>query len=105
MPELLDQGLTLAAYGMGTVFIFLSLLVGATAVMSKSVNQFLNQSVENRTPVVPMTKSQPLSRETDAAVSPEILTAITGAITAHRRNNSAARDMCAESGNNKSTNH
>jgi len=56
MPELLVQGLTLAAYGMGTVFIFLSLLVGATVVMSKSVNHLSNRSVENETSVVPIDK-------------------------------------------------
>jgi len=101
MPELLVQGLTLAAYGMGTVFTFLSLLVGATVVMSKSVNHLANRSVESETSVVPSTRSQPLTRATDAAINPEILAAITGAITAHRGNNSAQHDEGAESGNNK----
>ena len=101
MPELLVQGLTLAAYGMGTVFTFLSLLVGATVVMSKSVNHLSNRSVESETSVVPSTRSQPLTRATDAAINPEILAAITAAITAHRGNNSAQHDEGAESGNNK----
>lgn len=34
MPDLMTQGLNLALYGMGTVFFFLTLLVGATMLMS-----------------------------------------------------------------------
>jgi oxaloacetate decarboxylase gamma subunit len=37
MSELLSQGLNLALYGMGTVFVFLTLLVGATILMSSLV--------------------------------------------------------------------
>ena len=34
MPDLMSQGLNLALLGMGTVFFFLTLLVGVTMVMS-----------------------------------------------------------------------
>ena len=34
MPPLLSEGLNLALYGMGTVFVFLTLLVLATMIMS-----------------------------------------------------------------------
>ena len=34
MPPLVSEGLTLALYGMGTVFVFLTLLVLATMMMS-----------------------------------------------------------------------
>ena len=37
---LISQGLDLMLYGMGTVFTFLTLLVGLTALMSKSVMRF-----------------------------------------------------------------
>jgi oxaloacetate decarboxylase gamma subunit len=37
---LISQGLDLMLYGMGTVFTFLTLLVGLTALMSRSVMRF-----------------------------------------------------------------
>ena len=37
---LISQGIDLMLYGMGTVFTFLTLLVGLTALMSKSVMRF-----------------------------------------------------------------
>ena len=39
MPPLVSEGLNLALYGMGTVFIFLTLLVLATMLMSWLVTQ------------------------------------------------------------------
>jgi oxaloacetate decarboxylase gamma subunit len=38
--SLISQGLDLLLYGMGTVFVFLSLLVGLTALMSRTVMRF-----------------------------------------------------------------
>ncbi len=38
--SLLNEGLTLMLYGMGFVFIFLTLLVFVTTLMSKLVNQY-----------------------------------------------------------------
>lgn len=37
MSELLNRGLELAIFGMGTVFVFLTLLVMATVVMSRAI--------------------------------------------------------------------
>ena len=37
MSDLLNNGLELAAFGMGTVFVFLTLLVMATAAMSRII--------------------------------------------------------------------
>jgi oxaloacetate decarboxylase gamma subunit len=37
MPPLVSEGLNLALYGMGTVFVFLTLLVLATMLMSRLV--------------------------------------------------------------------
>ena len=46
--SLISQGLDLLLYGMGTVFVFLSLLVGLTALMSRTVMRFSpEQSVES----------------------------------------------------------
>lgn len=39
-PTLIDQGLSLMLYGMGTVFVFLCILVFAILIMSKVVNRF-----------------------------------------------------------------
>jgi len=40
MDNLLNQGLELAMYGMGTVFVFLALLIAATRTMSALVLKF-----------------------------------------------------------------
>ena len=38
--SLISQGLDLLFYGMGTVFVFLTILVGLTALMSRTVMRF-----------------------------------------------------------------
>ena len=63
--ELLDQGLTLMLAGMGTVFAFLTALVIAMTVMSKTIGRF-------------MTDNAP-SEATDEEVA-----AISAAISKHR---------------------
>lgn len=40
MTDLLDRGLQLAMFGMGTVFVFLTLLVVATVIMSRIILAF-----------------------------------------------------------------
>ena len=65
---LLNQGLTLMLVGMGTVFVFLTLLVMAMSVMAAIIRR--------RTPAV------------EAVVSDEEIAAITAAIAMHRRKNS-----------------
>lgn len=40
MENLLSEGLTLLVYGMGFVFVFLTLLVGTTSLMSKLVSRY-----------------------------------------------------------------
>ena len=65
-PTLLDQGLTLMLVGMGTVFVFLSLLVAGMSLMALLVRRL--------TPV-----------PVDAGASDEEVAAITAAITQHRK--------------------
>lgn len=65
--DLLTQGVELMLVGMGTVFVFLTLLVGATTLMSR---------------VVLRLQPEPL----DADASEEEVAAITAAIARHRQN-------------------
>ena len=66
-------------YGMGTVFVFLTILVFATWLMSTLVNKFAPEA-----PVEP--KKQPSTNASSANTpSPQVLDAIKQAISAHRQ--------------------
>ena len=73
---LISQGLDLMLYGMGTVFTFLTLLVGLTALMSRSVMRF--------------SKEEPAEAEISThqiqttLVDKKIVTVIQAAIDQHR---------------------
>ena len=69
---LIDQGLNLMLYGMGTVFVFLTVLVGATVLMSSLVNRIAPAAEE----IPEIDQSQP---------SPQIRSAIAKAIALHRK--------------------
>ena len=68
-PTLLEQGLTLMLVGMGTVFVFLTVLVGAMSLMAVFVRRL--------TPEV-----------SDGSASDEQIAAITAAIARHRKTHS-----------------
>ena len=68
---IISQGLDLMLYGMGTVFAFLTLLVGITHAMSASVNKWAAADVE--------TASDQKSPDVTS-----IVTAIQGALDQHR---------------------
>lgn len=68
-PTLLDQGLMLMLVGMGTVFVFLTLLVAAMTLMASVVKRFA-----------------PAANETGA--SDEDIAVITAAIAQHRKTGS-----------------
>ena len=70
---LIDQGLNLMLYGMGTVFVFLTVLVGATVLMSSLVNRIAPPAEQ----IPEGDHSQP---------SPQIRSAIAKAIALHRKN-------------------
>ena len=73
MHPLIDQGLTLALYGMGTVFVLLTLLVFAIFTMSRVLGKF--EYIDEN--------SNKLS------VSQKKRAAIVGAIMQHRKNKSS----------------
>ena len=74
-PTLIDQGLNLMLFGMGTVFIFLTVLVFATMLMSRIVARFST----------PETVAESSSGNNTATPSPQIIAAIRKAIAAHRQ--------------------
>ncbi len=78
---LIDQGFSLMLYGMGTVFVFLTILVFATWLMSTLVNKFVPEepAKQNNKPQ-PTTSTGPVNTP-----SPQVLDAIKQAISAHRQ--------------------
>ena len=64
-------------YGMGTVFTFLTLLVGVTLVMSWLVNRLVPEDIELISALVQV----PLASET---IEPRIVKAIQAALDQHR---------------------
>ena len=75
---LFGQGLELLLYGMGTVVLFLTLLVFATQRMSALIQRFFPEP-ESHAAAPRGTQSSP-----DAQPSPEVLAVITAALHQHR---------------------
>ncbi len=80
---LIDQGINLMLFGMGTVFVFLTILVFATTIMSKLVRRFSpeQQAAESNTTSTP----QPAAQTAPQAASPQVISAIEKAIAQHRQ--------------------
>ena len=75
--SLLEQGLSLLIYGVSVVFVFLTLLVILTTLMSKTILKFFPEPVA--APAAPK-KPQASAAQTDAQVT----TAISAAIHKYR---------------------
>lgn len=71
--QLISQGLDLMLYGMGTVFIFLTVLVAITTIMSTTVNKIAPEQVEDS-----------MIKTPQAQVETRIVKAIQAAINQHR---------------------
>ena len=71
---LIAQGLDLLVFGMGTVFTFLTLLVGITRIMSTLVNRLAPQEVE----------IMAVAPEQVASMEPRLSKIIQSAIDQHR---------------------
>lgn len=74
--SLISQGIDLMLYGMGTVFTFLTLLVGLTTLMSFTVNRY---AIEE-----PITGDSEAHQIHTALVEPKIVKVIQAAIDQHR---------------------
>lgn len=77
--SLLSQGLSLLVYGMGTVYVFLAILVLVTTSMSRLIARYFPPAPEPERKAAPKAKSA-----SPAAVEPHILNAITQAVAQHR---------------------
>ena len=75
--DIVAQGLELMLYGMGTVVVFLALLVVVTTVMSGFVGRFFPEPS-------PPTPARPQQHTAAAAPEGEVIAAITAAISQHR---------------------
>jgi len=76
--QLLEEGLSLMALGMGFVFVFLTLLVIVTTLMSKAIGRFFPEPVAPAAPVRGGATTQP-SQDDD------VMVAITAAVHRYRR--------------------
>lgn len=72
--SLLSQGIDLMVYGMGTVYVFLIILIIVTSIISKVLNRFFP---------TPVASPKPAKAQIEA-VEPQVLSAIQAAIAQHR---------------------
>ncbi|KEA64342.1 Oxaloacetate decarboxylase gamma chain [Marinobacterium lacunae] len=81
MDNLLSEGLNLMVFGMGFVFVFLTLLVFSTGVMSKLVNKYAPASE----PKPQRSKSNPKVQSAGAgAKNDELIAVMTAAVHKYR---------------------
>lgn len=78
--DIVAQGFELMLYGMGTVVLFLSLLVVATSAMSRLMIRYFP---DPEPPAVPA--REPAGGAVSAGTDPRLLAVITAAIHRHRR--------------------
>lgn len=77
---LLQQGVQLMLFGMGTVFVFLVLLILCTSIMSRAVLRFAPEE-----PVLPTINSAPpLGRAAQNPDQTRLIAAISAAVHRHR---------------------
>lgn len=77
--SLIDQGFNLMLFGMGTVFVFLTILIFATSTMSKIITRYFPEKIVAAAP--PKRKSKALGA---TSVAPATLKIIQAAIEQHR---------------------
>ncbi|HAU67593.1 MAG: OadG family protein [Arenicella sp.] len=83
-PDLIQQGVSLLIYGMGTVFVFLTVLVFATKTMSLLVRKFAPQeniAVAANSP----SNTTPSSKPNNPDINDDVRSAIKQAIALYRQ--------------------
>ncbi len=75
--KLFEQALDLLIFGMGTVFVFLALLVVAVNMMSRFIDTYFPEAVVEEAPA-------PKRKTTSDAIDPTTLAVIQAAIRQHR---------------------
>ncbi|MDE0731445.1 MAG: OadG family transporter subunit [Gammaproteobacteria bacterium] len=80
MDNLFSQGVELAVFGMGTVFLFLALLILATRLMSLLVLRFQPETV-------PANGADTMTQQSGFDMQQKTLAIISAAIMTHRKNN------------------
>lgn len=77
--SLIEQGFDLMLFGMGTVFVFLTLLIFATSAMSKAILLWFPEKIVE----TPAPRKRPAV--TGSAVAPATLKVLQAAIDQHRK--------------------
>ena len=77
--SLIDQGLNLMLFGMGTVFVFLTILIFATSSMSKIITRYFPEKIVAAAP-----KRKKAAAHGATSLAPTTLKIIQAAIDQHR---------------------
>ncbi len=77
MPTIMQQGFDLMLFGMGTVFVFLTLLIIAVTIMSAFIAKYL--------PPMPEPEKAPAPVPTAGVNDPKLIAIIQAAIEQHRK--------------------
>ncbi len=77
--SLIEQGFNLMLFGMGTVFIFLTVLIFATGFMSKIISRYFPEQIVQTAP-----KKKKSAALGSSSVAPATLKVIQAAIDKHR---------------------
>ncbi|GAA0411711.1 hypothetical protein GCM10009133_20170 [Cocleimonas flava] len=78
--SLIEQGFNLMLFGMGTVFIFLTILIFATAGMSKTILRWFPEKI-----IEPPTPKKRATAASGASIAPATLKILQAAIDQHRK--------------------
>jgi oxaloacetate decarboxylase gamma subunit len=81
--DMLAQGWELLLYGMGTVVIFLGLLVIATSIMSRLVNSYFPEP--EPAVVIRRRREAPIAEDDSRMANPDLVAVISAAVHQHRK--------------------
>ncbi|MDY6891381.1 MAG: OadG family protein [Pseudomonadota bacterium] len=79
MDNLYSEGLTLMVFGMGFVFVFLTLLVVCTSIMSRLVGRYLPEPAPRTARARPQVAARAAGNDND-----ELIAVLTAAVHKHR---------------------